>query len=116
MSKPESPRMRARRERWHLASDLAGLGDEFFVFEDITTSALPVRPTKKRTIDWTWEDCHRALWWGLAKRGHKPGQAFRDVVMSVAAGRWDCLPAAADLLEEDGIFDEDLLTLMRKVR
>jgi hypothetical protein len=116
MSKPESPKMRARRERWHLASDLAGLGDEFFVYEDITTSALPVRPTKKRSIDWTWEDCHRALWWGLAKRGHMPGQAFRDVVMSLAAGRWDCLPAAADLLEQDGIVDEDLLTLMRKVR
>jgi hypothetical protein len=81
-----SLKKKARRVRRQLAFELTALGEEFFVYEDITTSTLPVRPTKKLSNDWTWEDCHRAFWWGLAKRKHDPGHGVpgRD---SVPRGR-----------------------------
>ena len=104
----------------NLAFELHAMGSDFYLWEDITTWEIPVRPTRKHPATWDWFDCHRSTHWGLAKRGIKPSALFNSILLRLADGDYGCLPIAADALEEGDHDDVEklvpILNLLRKAR
>lgn len=116
-----------------LALQLAGLGPDFSVWEDLevlppaapgerTKWGIPAsyRPRRKDPVDWTWFDCHRSIHWGLAKWGVSPCDDFNRLLLPLADGVYAVLPAAAAVLDPSVVDDpgrlEPLLTILREDR
>jgi hypothetical protein len=102
-----------------LACSLRAISLDFAVYNDILHRLRAgERPVEKASGEWKPSDVSKSLVWGLAKRGHG---WFPPVFASLlrrfeSNGDVSVMPLLADVLEEAGVDEPDLLSVLREPR